>query len=265
MIYVILGMHKSGTTLVSQMLHHSGINMVDALEAGVSYDQGNKYERQSAKNLNEAILDCRGVESIDIAVPDALELTDEHRTQMQEIIRQCTDKYGTWGFKDPRTSLIYPLWASQLPEHKLIVVYRSPDELWQRYRSDHFRNRYRDPYKAWRLMNRWCEHNAAIVNYLHQTSMDFIVLDYRRLVSTAAEFDRLRDFVGQDLSDQRKIALYRHQPGQKPFMLKMIDDVIERRHGYRSETIIEQLDALKNGGQGGKATVGDWSQTVGAH
>ncbi|MCB0193546.1 MAG: sulfotransferase [Anaerolineae bacterium] len=265
MIYVILGMHKSGTTLVSQMLHHSGINMVDDLAAGVSYDQGNKYERQSAKSLNEAILDCSGVESIDVAVPDTLYLTDEHRSRMQAIIQQSTEKYGTWGFKDPRTSLIYPLWASELPEHKLIVVYRSPEELWMRYRADHLRNRYRDPYKAWRFMNRWCEHNAAIVDYLRQTRMEFIVLDYRRLVSTSAEFNRLRDFVGQELSDQRKIELYRHQPGQKPFLLKMIDGLIDRNYGYRSDRIIEQLEAFKNGDQSGKTAINTGlPQTVGS-
>ena len=32
---VVLGMHKSGTTLVSLMLHRSGIAMVDREEAGV--------------------------------------------------------------------------------------------------------------------------------------------------------------------------------------------------------------------------------------
>ncbi len=44
MIYVIFGMHKSGTTLVAEMLHKSGINMGD-FDESVSYDIGNQYER----------------------------------------------------------------------------------------------------------------------------------------------------------------------------------------------------------------------------
>ena len=43
-IYVVLGMHKSGTTLISQILHHSGVNMGGAeIETSRSYDEGNKY------------------------------------------------------------------------------------------------------------------------------------------------------------------------------------------------------------------------------
>ena len=51
MIYIILGMHKSGTTLISQILHKSGINMGNFNE-DVSYDQGNKYERPASQKIN---------------------------------------------------------------------------------------------------------------------------------------------------------------------------------------------------------------------
>ena len=55
MNYVVLGMHKSGTTLVSQMLHQSGINMGD-FDPLVSYDRGNQYERESALQLDMDIM-----------------------------------------------------------------------------------------------------------------------------------------------------------------------------------------------------------------
>ena len=245
MIYVILGMHKSGTTMVSQMLHHAGINMVDVYETGISYDQGNKYERQSVKKLNEDILNCRGQESIDIAAPSTIQLTDIQRAQMRTVVAQCNEKYQLWGFKDPRTCLLYPLWASELPPHKIIAVYRSPQELWQRYRSDHQRNRYRDPIKAWKFLNRWYEHNTRILKALQTTPMNFIVLEYRPLVSTQSEFERLQFFVGQPLSDRRQIELYRHQLQKKSLLLKMIDQTIAQRYGYRSDEIIKQLEALQ--------------------
>jgi hypothetical protein len=52
MICVFLSMHKSGTTLVSEILHHSGINMGDDIDEHVSYDRGNKYEHESTLGLN---------------------------------------------------------------------------------------------------------------------------------------------------------------------------------------------------------------------
>ena len=32
MVFVVLGMHKSGTTLISRMMHESGINMIDPVQ-----------------------------------------------------------------------------------------------------------------------------------------------------------------------------------------------------------------------------------------
>ncbi len=177
MIYVILGMHKSGTTLTSQILHHSGINMVDDMNASVSYDQGNQYERESTWRLNEAILGCTDVESIDIRPSAHLQLQASHRVQMQAIIRDCHQTHqGHWGFKDPRTCLTYPLWAAELPEHHIIAVYRSVDELWLRYRYKRFYNHLRDPYLAWRVVRTWSEYNLNILNYLTHTQRPFLLL-----------------------------------------------------------------------------------------
>jgi len=65
MIYVILGMHKSGTTLISQILHKSGINMGEFNE-DVSYDQGNQHERPAAQKINREILKCGDAHSLDV-------------------------------------------------------------------------------------------------------------------------------------------------------------------------------------------------------
>ena len=57
MIYVVLGMHKSGTTLVSQILHHSGVNMGGADLATVrSSDSGHTYSRAVTRSVPHALL-----------------------------------------------------------------------------------------------------------------------------------------------------------------------------------------------------------------
>ena len=59
MIYVVLGMHKSGTTLISETLHESGINMGEFsdIQQGIGYDEGHKYERRETQQINRQILD----------------------------------------------------------------------------------------------------------------------------------------------------------------------------------------------------------------
>ena len=126
MIYIVLGMHKSGTTLVSQTLHLSGIDMGDGFDANVYYDLGHKYEREETWRLNENILAARDVHSTMIRRPPALKLSVTQQQAMKQIIEDNCDRHSDWGFKDPRTCLIYPEWEAALPPHKLIVVYRRP-------------------------------------------------------------------------------------------------------------------------------------------
>ncbi len=245
MIYIVLGMHKSGTTLVSQLLHHAGINMGDDLEQGVSYDQGNQYERASTWHLNKDILAAHGQISINIRRPAALTLTPAQRQCRDEIIATCNHRYADWGFKDPRTCLVYPLWADALPAHKLIIVYRDPNEPWPRYRPRHTRNRYREPFLAWKYLKSWCEHNQCILDVLRTTSHDYLVLEYQALVTTQTEFDRLQAFVGRDLVDRRKPKLYRNR-ARSFRILSMMEFLLQRRHGYHPQVIMQQLEAYRH-------------------
>jgi len=243
LIYVILGMHKSGTTLLSQILHHSGINMGDEFDDGVSYDRGNKYERQSSLALNMDILHVNSDNIIDLPAPADLTITDEQRRRMREIIAENTARYSDWGFKDPRTSLTYPLWAAELPPHKLIVIYREPAEIWPRFRYNGWRLFYTNPWRAWKFINRWCEHNINVLSYLRHTQMDYLVFNYRRLMTLDSEFARLEAFVGRPLVDKRRKDLYRIRSDSN-WLLNVTSDYVRWRRGVHPEAIKAELDAL---------------------
>ena len=243
MIYVILGMHKSGTTLLAQMLHHSGINMGEH-DTNVSYDLGNKYERESSLKLNMDILGHSSDRFIDQPAPKQLVLSQAHRQQMRDIIQQCNADYPNWGFKDPRSTLLYPLWADELPPHKIIAIYRTPSEMWPRFRYDGWRYAYTNPQNAWNCVNRWSEHNLRLVQDLQQSHMPFIMLNYRDLMSTPAEFDRLQNFVGQPLNDQRHGELYRGQPKTYK-LLETVAWFAAKTNGYHYQEIIDKLEALR--------------------
>lgn len=245
MIYVVLGMHKSGTTLASQILHHSGIDMGEEIDPAVGYGQGNKYERESTWRLNEEILACNGKPSIDIPAPGRLLMTPEQRQKMRGVIQELSRKYPDWGFKDPRTCLTYPLWAEELGEHRLIVISRPPGELFLRYRPRKTLRRYQDLSVAIKLIHRWIEHNSLIAGYLEQTAMDYIVLEYRRLMAEQSEFDRLQAFIGRKLVDRRRKDLYRHRPKSEPLALKLASWLVEKQTGQSPAQITARLDGFR--------------------
>jgi len=245
LIYVILGMHKSGTTLISQILHHSGINMGENIDPGITYDQGNKYERRSTRALNLEILglDLRSP-SFDLDVsPDMLQLSGDQRRRMVELIRQCNEAYPDWGFKDPRTCLVYPLWASVLPEHRIIATYRPPAQIWPRYRHRHLHHYHQNPSLAWRLMKGWCRYNANILTYLQDADSDFLVLDYQEFMANDAEFNRLQDFVGRRLYDGRTGSLYRSRAEEDP-LIRIVTWLMDRRTGYLPSKTADRFESM---------------------
>ena len=63
---IVTGMHKSGTTLISEWLHNSEISMVEhfPLPNKLEYGIGNQYERLSTLNLNNYILGMRNKSSL---------------------------------------------------------------------------------------------------------------------------------------------------------------------------------------------------------
>lgn len=238
MIYVILGMHKSGTSLISRILHHSGINMGDDIDRqasrGKHYD---KYERQLVLSINQDILGSEGIYSLDIEMPDPLQMTENQRIRMRKMIQDCEKQYDDWGFKEPRTCLTYPLWASELPEHKIIALYRSPYELAPRSHAHLL------PHRAWKLVKRWCEYNSRVFTYLKDTKMDCIVLNYRKFMMNQSEFKRLCDFVGTNLSDQRKGNFYRHHP-RKYLYIRAAEWLLYKKTGKQIKKITEQLESF---------------------
>src|SRR5687767_9519465 len=97
MIYVILGMHKSGTTLVAKALHRSGIPMVDAEDTSRSYRDGNHYERESFNEVNYDLLGCRGVHSLKIELGTPLRGSPELRERASQLIRLQAQREEDWG------------------------------------------------------------------------------------------------------------------------------------------------------------------------
>ncbi len=244
LIYVVLGMHKSGTTLVSQMLHHSGISMGGSLDLNVSYDKGNQYEDDTPYRLNLEFIEAPDDLVLFLETPRDMKASEEQRERMKRYIEDRRRECDHWGFKDPRTCLTYPLWEKELPEHRLIVVYRTAEEGWPRFRPQGIREKRRIFSYASNFLARWCEHNDNIIQCLAATPMKSIVLSYRDLMNGDSEFDRLQEFVGRPVEDRRRKDLYR-SPSKKYWVLEQVKKSVRKKTNYDTDGIFEKLEQLR--------------------
>ncbi len=230
-ICIVLGMHKSGTTLVSRLLHASGIPMLDG-EAEGAYDQGRYYERTSTLAINRELLaGCylpplrqlwkRGSETGEADDAHSLSLVKRRAipdrvppplaARMRVVIAACGAGGRAWGFKDPRTCLTYPLWRAELPPHRLVIVYRGWNQLLERYRVLGWKQL--NLPRLLRVLDAWAVHNARILGYLRERQVPALVLRYEAMMDGDLELARLEGFVGRRLEDVREPERYRHRRG----------------------------------------------------
>lgn len=207
MIWVVLGMHKSGTTLVSQLLHAAGIPMIEAVNDARGYDEGNKMERDSTKRINHALLGSADLFSLDVRPSPGLAPDAALRREMDQLVSALGAEGADWGFKDPRSCLTYEAWRPSLHEHRIVMVFRDPAETWAHYWNGARRKR------KWKVFGQylrsWCDHNGAMLKILQETTVPSLVLEYSRLMNDPAELRRLEAFVGRDIVDTRHAGMYR--------------------------------------------------------
>ncbi len=128
---IIIGMHRSGTTLVSRIFEQLGVFM------GVKKDVNN--ESLFFQQFNEWLFAQAGVRWWNPA-------TYRFFTPPQEAQRIFTGRFSgihaisywgiknifrskktiTWGWKDPRNSITLPFWLSVFPQARIVHIYRNP-------------------------------------------------------------------------------------------------------------------------------------------
>lgn len=129
MIIVVLGMHRSGTSMVSGLLHKMGVNMGERLlKGGVSNPKG-YFEDLDFLALNRHILKESDGSWNNPPLKKKLQKSiDKNQNKIKKIINIKNKKSKLWGWKEPRTVLTIDAYMNFLPpdETKFILIYRNP-------------------------------------------------------------------------------------------------------------------------------------------
>ena len=211
MIYVVLGMGRSGTTVVAETLHHSGVDMVECPHTSNGYDEGGTWERAATKSVNHELLRSRGVPTLRIPRCPSAPPTQEQSARMQHIAEDLSRRHADWGFKDPRTCMTYGWWSRELPEHRLIAVYRPLEECFAHYVAAARGRWWRYISVLVRCVPQWCYRNTVIADAVERNPDRALLLSYPRLMDGVEELRRLERFIDRTVTDRRRQDLYRHR------------------------------------------------------
>lgn len=153
---VILGMHRSGTSLVASALQRAGVAIGDDLDAGGVGNPRGHFEDGDFRRFHETLLASAGETWLTASEPLPVDGPSFERAARELVARRAARPL--WGWKDPRTCLALALWERLLPEACFLALYRHPVDvalsLWRRGGDGELQ---RDPWlaiRAWELHNR---------------------------------------------------------------------------------------------------------------
>lgn len=135
--FVVLGMHRSATSLIAKALHDQGVHMGKRLMGPGHGNPKGHYECLDVVAVNDAILlEAGGSWGNPPTKQAILEQEESFSPIIEQVVRNeisAAERKGKelWGFKDPRTALTIDLWLPYLPHPHLIYIKRAPREVAQ--------------------------------------------------------------------------------------------------------------------------------------
>jgi hypothetical protein len=129
----IVGMHRSGTSMVAKLLQQAGLNLGDETDLMPPAEENPEgfYEHLEFVRLNDEVLNVAGA---GWDCPPAVgfdwnhEALDPFRDRARRLAAPLWERIP-WGWKDPRTSLTLPFWRSAFGPLRSVVVVRNPLEV----------------------------------------------------------------------------------------------------------------------------------------
>lgn len=132
----ILGMHRSGTSAVTRALNLTGVYLgnPNKLMAPNRYNPKGFWEHSGIVHIHNKILDTFGYKwDTPKPLPDKWwkkPSISPFKKQLKKIVQRDFANKKLWGWKDPRTCLILPLWQEILEELNIelsyVIIFRNP-------------------------------------------------------------------------------------------------------------------------------------------
>ncbi|MEO8215671.1 MAG: glycosyltransferase [Acidobacteriota bacterium] len=192
----IAGMHRSGTSMVTKLLHEGGLYLGPAEDIAPAKEDNPDgfWENLRLVEINEEILgELGGAWDFPSPLPESWR-SEEKFLQLRakaEMVLAPLRKHSRWGWKDPRNSLTIPFWSSLVPDLKVVVCVRNPLEV---ALSLHRRN-----YLSYEMgLTLWTIYNQRLLE--STTPEQRLVAHYDAFFDAPAnELRRLVDFAGLQL------------------------------------------------------------------
>ncbi len=229
---IVLGMHRSGTSILSRLLNMMGLYFgAEGSSTGLNIENPKGFwERLDVRALNDFILQDNNLdwnkinefESVDQFNSDSLK---KFHNDAKKLILGM-DAFRPWFLKEPRFCLTLPLWKEHLELPLIIFIYRHPLEV---AKSLNKRNGFPIRYG----LALWERYNQLALD--HSDGLPRLILDHKNLIDKPKKIlSQIYEFLESNKVDRIRM------PGEME-LSKFIDRKLHRNVFTR-----EDLGVLNN-------------------
>ncbi len=131
---LVAGMHRSGTSMVTRLLNLAGcyVGAPEEMMQGMPDNPGGYWERNDICELNTAALNAAGVDWNTTLGDEIDTIGPTRRRKIVHSIRDVIhglEEHRPWVVKDPRLSVVLPLWKPLLSDPVVVICHRNPLEV----------------------------------------------------------------------------------------------------------------------------------------
>jgi len=196
---VVLGMHRSGTSLVAGLLRRLGVNMGASFRKPDRHNDLGYFGDLDWLSLNKALINDAGGRWFN--PPNEEDVDNVLDIARVEALVQA--RSGLWGFKDPRTVFTIHALEHYLPDLHIVRVGRNPlDTIRSLATRAAIKGYHRSDVHWYSIIYRYEEH---IQMYLRDFRGPILSIEYEKLLyrdSAQSCMEHLAEFCGLDWRDQ---------------------------------------------------------------
>ncbi len=128
-VLCIAGMHRSGTSLLSNWLANSGLFIGDQLLSGYSDNKKGHFEDLEFLELHRQLFLRNQLHDSGLFVKKLPVFDDVAQQMAQELISKRSAEHLLWGWKEPRSTLYLSQWKALIPDMKVLGISRDVNQV----------------------------------------------------------------------------------------------------------------------------------------
>jgi len=231
---MIIGFHRSGTSMLSQELHDAGLFLGKRLLGSNYSNADGHFEDYDFFNFHEKVLQSQN-ETWKYHSNKKLYIDEKFYPDMDNIIQSRDKSYEEWGFKDPRTCLFLPYWQEKLVNPYGVVIYRHYEEcvnsLLERSSREIAHNKssdisfFQDPSLAYKM---WLVYNKNILEHIEKYPNTTIVISHSAVIAGFPIIDAINKKFNFNLNSNKTTKIKKELLSIKEFSSYHIDESLKK-------------------------------------